>query len=161
MISYYGNHRNGVANLYDMTILPIKISFKKLTETAIPFKYSRENDACMDMYADMEATLYPHETAIVKTGIAVEIPHGFEGIVRGRSGLATRGLSVHLGTIDETYRGDVGVIVTNNSMQIAYIHKGNRIAQFTVKPVYPIKLVEADKLTDTERGEQGYGSSGE
>jgi dUTP pyrophosphatase len=67
---------------------------------------------------------------------------------------------VHLGTIDETYRGDVGVIVTNNSMQTFAIHKGNRIAQFTVKPVYPIELRKAKELTDTERGEQGYGSSG-
>ena len=161
MIKYLHKTHEGHYIRFDIKPTEVLVKFKKLTETAIPFKYSRENDACMDMYADMEATLYPHETAIVKTGIAVEIPHGFEGIVRGRSGLATRGLSVHLGTIDETYRGDVGVIVTNNSMQIAYIHKGNRIAQFTVKPVYPIKLVEADKLTDTERGEQGYGSSGE
>ena len=138
----------------------LNIKFKKLTDTAIPFKYSRDGDACMDMYADMDAIMYPHETVIIKTGIAVEIPKGFEGIVRGRSGLASQGISVHLGTIDETYRGDVGVIVTNNSMQTFAIHKGNRIAQFTVKPVYPIELQEAKELTDTERGEQGYGSSG-
>lgn len=161
MSEYYSMKNTGIDPKPCFRLPPVELKFKKLTNTAIPFKYSREGDACMDMYADMEATLYPHETAIVKTGIAVEIPHGFEGIVRGRSGLATRGLSVHLGTIDETYRGDVGVIVTNNSMQIAYIHKGNRIAQFTAKPVYPIELIEADELTDTERGEQGYGSSGE
>ena len=160
MISYYGNHRNGIKSLYDMTILPVKINFKKLTDTAIPFKYSREGDACMDMYADMDACISPNETVIVKTGIAVEIPEGFEGLVRGRSGLASRGIHVHLGTIDHTYRGDVGVIVTNNSLQVAYIHKGNRIAQFTVKPVYPIHLTEVEELSETERGEQGYGSSG-
>ena len=114
----------------------------------------------MDMYADMDAVLYPHETVIVKTGIAVEIPEGFEGIVRGRSGLATQGINVHIGTIDETYRGDVGVIVTNNSMQLFGIHKGNRIAQFTVKPVYHVHLTEVEELSETVRGEQGYGSSG-
>lgn len=139
---------------------PIELKFKKLTDTAIPFKYSREGDACMDMYADSEAIIYPHETVIIKTGIAVEIPEGFEGVVRGRSGLASQGISVHIGTIDETYRGDVGVIVTNNSMQVFGIHKGNRIAQFTVKPVYPVHLTEVEELSETERGEQGYGSSG-
>ena len=61
MISYYGKHYNGIQSLYDMTILPVKINFKKLTDTAIPFKYSREGDACMDMYADMDAVLYPHD----------------------------------------------------------------------------------------------------
>lgn len=139
---------------------PVLVKFKKLTNTAIPFTYSRKGDACMDIYADMDACINPGETVIIKSGIAVEIPEGFEGIVRGRSGLASQGISVHIGTIDETYRGDVGVIVTNNSLQMFGIHKGNRIAQFTVKPVYPVQLVEADELTDTERGEQGYGSSG-
>ena len=138
----------------------VELKFKKLTDTAIPFKYSREGDACMDMYADSDAVIYPHETVIIKTGIAVEIPEGFEGIVRGRSGLASQGISVHIGTIDETYRGDIGVIVTNNSMQVFGIHKGNRIAQFTVKPVYPVHLTEVEELSETERGEQGYGSSG-
>ena len=138
----------------------VELKFKKLTDTAIPFKYSREGDACMDMYADSDAVIYPHETVIIKTGIAVEIPEGFEGVVRGRSGLASQGISVHIGTIDETYRGDIGVIVTNNSMQVFGIHKGNRIAQFTVKPVYPVHLTEVEELSETERGEQGYGSSG-
>ena len=152
-------HSNG-RDLYDLTVMSVDVKFKKLTDTAIPFKYSREGDACMDMYADSDAIIYPHETVIIKTGIAVEIPKGFEGVVRGRSGLASQGISVHIGTIDETYRGDVGVIVTNNSMQVFGIHKGNRIAQFTVKPVYPVHLTEVEELSETERGEQGYGSSG-
>lgn len=160
MISYLGTKTKLGRLLYQFDAVPVSVKFKKLTNTAIPFKYSRDGDACMDIYADMDACINPGETVIVKSGIAVEIPEGFEGIVRGRSGLASQGISVHLGTIDETYRGDVGVIVTNNSLQTFGIHKGNRIAQFTVKPVYPVQLVEADELTDTERGEQGYGSSG-
>lgn len=161
MIHCFGTHPKNISNLYDVTLLPVNVKFKKLTDTAIPFKYIRKGDACMDMYADMDVCLSPSETVIVKTGIAVEIPEGFEGLVRGRSGLASRGIHVHLGTIESTYRGDVGVIVTNNSLQVAYIHKGNRIAQFTVKPVYPIHLTEVEELSETERGEQGYGSSGE
>ena len=160
MINYISHEPGGRKLVTEFEPCIVQVKFKKLTDTAIPFKYSREGDACMDIYADDEVYIYPHETVIVKSGIAVEIPEGFEGIVRGRSGLASQGISVHLGTIDETYRGDVGVIVTNNSMQTFAIHKGNRIAQFTVKPVYPIELQEAKELTDTERGEQGYGSSG-
>lgn len=160
MISYVESKPIDQYSLEDFYIYGIPVKYKKLTSTAIPFKYSREGDACMDMYADMDAVLYPHETVIIKTGIAVEIPEGFEGIVRGRSGLATQGINVHIGTIDATYRGDVGVIVTNNSLQLFGIHKGNRIAQFTVKPVYPVHLTEVEELSETERGEQGYGSSG-
>ena len=160
MIEFIQHMDHNLDVLFQFQAKPVKVKFKKLTDTAIPFKYSREGDACMDMYADMDAVLYPHETVIIKTGIAVEIPEGFEGIVRGRSGLATQGINVHIGTIDATYRGDVGVIVTNNSLQLFGIHKGNRIAQFTVKPVYPVHLTEVEELSETERGEQGYGSSG-
>lgn len=160
MIEYLNKEYEGTRILFQVEPRPVNVKFKKLTNTAIPFAYSREGDACMDMYADMDAVLYPHETVIIKTGIAVEIPEGFEGIVRGRSGLATQGINVHIGTIDAAYRGDVGVIVTNNSLQLFGIHKGNRIAQFTVKPVYPVHLTEVEELSETERGEQGYGSSG-
>ncbi len=160
MIEFLQHMDHNLDVLFQFKAKPVEVKFKKLTDTAIPFKYSREGDACMDMYADMDAVLYPHETVIIKTGIAVEIPEGFEGIVRGRSGLATQGINVHIGTIDATYRGDVGVIVTNNSLQLFGIHKGNRIAQFTVKPVYPVHLIEVEELSETERGEQGYGSSG-
>ena len=160
MIEFLNRECRNVRLLFELEPRPVKVKFKKLTDTAITFKYSREGDACMDMYADMDAVLYPHETVIIKTGIAVEIPEGFEGIVRGRSGLATQGINVHIGTIDATYRGDVGVIVTNNSLQLFGIHKGNRIAQFTVKPVYHVHLTEVEELSETVRGEQGYGSSG-
>ena len=136
------------------------IKFKKLSEDAIPFTYAHEYDACMDMYAYTDTFINPGSTVIVPTGISVEIPPGYEGLVRGRSGLAAKGISVHLGTIDENYRGDVGVIVTNNTPFPFSITKGDRIAQFTIKPVIRIELIETDTLTDTERGTNGYGSSG-
>lgn len=136
------------------------VKFKKLVPDAVPFAYSREEDACMDMYSVKNWVILPRETKIVPTGIAVEIPHGYEGIVRGRSGLASKGISVHVGTVDETYRGDVGVIITNNTYEPFEIKKGNRIAQFTVKPVLKVELEEVDELSSTERGTNGYGSSG-
>lgn len=138
----------------------IIVHFKKLTQDARQFKYSRKLDACMDMFANINTTLEVGETKIISTGIAVELPAGFEGIIRGRSGLASKGIWVHIGTIDETYRGDLGVIMTNLSKEPFVINKHMRIAQFTVKPVYDIYLNEVDTLSKTERGENGYGSSG-
>ena len=136
------------------------IKFKKLHKDAIPFAYSRNYDACMDMFTYEDVYISPHSTKIIPTGISLEIPPGYEGIVRGRSGLASKGIQVHIGTVDETYRGDVGVIVTNTNAHGYNFTKGARIAQFTIKPVIRIELEETDTLTDTERGINGYGSSG-
>lgn len=138
----------------------ITVKFKKLDSSAIPFSYSREQDACMDMYSLVDVCLLAGETRIIPTGIAVEIPEGYEGLVRGRSGLASKGIHAHLGTIDETYRGDVGIILTNHSLTPFEVKQGMRLAQFTVKPVYRIKLSEHYQLSSTERGTNGYGSSG-
>lgn len=138
----------------------INVKFKKLNPNAIPFSYSREQDACMDMYALGTTTILAGTTKIIPTGIAVEIPQGYEGLVRGRSGLASKGITAHLGTIDETYRGDVGMIITNHTAQPFTIEAGMRLAQFTVKPVYHIELEEVEELSNTIRGSNGYGSSG-
>lgn len=138
----------------------INVKFKKLNPNAIPFSYSRKQDACMDIYA-LEGTVIPAGTTkIIPTGIAVEIPQGYEGLVRGRSGLASKGITAHLGTIDETYRGDVGMIIANHTNADFKVEAGMRLAQFTVKPVYHIQLEEVEELSDTSRGSNGYGSSG-
>ena len=138
----------------------ITVKFKKLDSTAIPFSYSRKWDACMDMYCLNDIYLIAGQTYIIPTGIAVEIPSGYEGLVKGRSGLSSKGLIVSLGTIDENYRGDIGIIMTNNSNNNHYFKKGDRLAQFTIKPVSYIKLEETYKLTNTERNDNGFGSSG-
>ena len=138
----------------------ITVKFKKLDSSAIPFSYTRKGDACMDMYCLKDTYLIAGQTYIIPTGIAVEIPSGYEGLVRGRSGLSSKGLIVSLGTIDETYRGDVGIIMTNSSNGNHCFRKGDRLAQFTIKPVSYIKLEETYKLTNTERNDNGFGSSG-
>jgi dUTP pyrophosphatase len=138
----------------------INVKFKKLSPNAIPFSYSREQDACMDMYALEGTTILAGTTKIISTGIAVEIPQGYEGLVRGRSGLASKGITAHLGTIDETYRGDIGIIITNNNALPFVVEVGMRLAQFTIKPVYRIQLEEVNELSNTIRGDNGYGSSG-
>jgi len=141
-----------------MIFLPIK--FIKLHQDAIPFVYTREDDACMDMYSLHDYYIRPNTTTIVKTGIAVEMPKGYFGQVKGRSGLSSKGILVHTGTIEYEYRGDIGIILTNISYDSFRISKGDRLAQFSIHPIYKITLVEVDKLSETSRGTAGYGSSG-
>ena len=136
------------------------IKFTRKNDSAIPFKYSREGDACLDVYSSEEYIIQPYSVQLVETGIAVEIPKGYEGIIRGRSGLAKQGLLVHVGTIDSNYRGTIGVLMYNSNSYEFYIHKDTRIAQFTVKPIIEVCLLEAKELTPSNRGDNGYGSSG-
>lgn len=136
------------------------VGFKKLDKNAIPFSYSRKGDACMDMYNLDDVVLTLNEPTLIRTGIAVEIPKGYEGIVRGRSGYALKkGLFVHVGTIDSAYRGDVGVVAVLLKGSHLEIPKGCRIAQFSIHPIFRIDLIERE-LSETDRGDQGYGSSG-
>lgn len=137
-----------------------QVMFKKLRSDAIPFKYSREEDACMDIYSNTYKVLNPFETAIILTGIAIEIPKDYYGIVKGRSGLSSEGILVHLGTIDHEYRGEIKVTLTNLSDEYFIIKKNMRIAQFTINPCIRINMIETQELNDTVRGTNGYGSSG-
>ena len=144
----------------------ISVKFCKLHPLAKPFKYSREGDACMDVYslarAD-DAVVPAGQSVIIPTGIALEIPEGYEGQIRGRSGFSSRGILVQLGTIESGYRGEIGVMLHNASGSSFHIKAGEsiRIAQFTVKPVVMIELEESEELSSTERGSSGYGSSGQ
>ena len=139
----------------------IRVKFKKLIDYAIPFKYTREGDACMDMYSVEDTTIEPNSTEVVSTGIALEIPIGFEGIVRGRSGLASKGIHVHIGTIESSYRGDIGIIITNTTNKSFSINRGDRIAQLVFLPYADEEFVEVENLNETERGDGGFGSTGE
>ncbi|MFT4413222.1 dUTP diphosphatase [Fredinandcohnia humi] len=126
-------------------------------------------DACNLRFLDSpydiqfyEYFLKPGERALIRTGIAVQMPEGLEAQVRPRSGLSLKkGLHVALGTIDADYTGDIGVIVMNLSKELIKIPKGERIAQLVFAPVFHnIKLDEVDDLNVTERGEGGFGSTG-
>lgn len=105
--------------------------------------------------------LDPGERALVLTGLSLEIPAGHEGQVRGRSGLALRsGLMVALGTIDEDYRGEVGVILYNADEYRQTVRLGERVAQLVIAPIVRCELKEVGALSETPRGEGGFGSSG-
>ncbi len=129
-------------------------------------QYETAHSAGMDLRAHLDGalTLNPGERALVPTGMRLEIPPGYEGQVRPRSGLALkRGLTVlnAPGTIDADYRGDVGVILINTSATAQTLEPGDRIAQIVFAPVTRAQLVEVEKLGDSARSSGGFGSTGE
>lgn len=110
-----------------------------------------------------EQTLRPGERALIPTGLILEIPPGWEGQVRPRSGLALRhGVTVANapGTIDSDYRGEVGVILVNLGSEPFTVTRGERIAQVVIAPVARVRFEEAEELSDSSRGEGGFGSTG-
>ena len=145
---------------------PIPIQVKRVRDTDVPLPtYAHEGDAGVDLYnAADPITIKPGERALVPTGLAVAIPAGFELQIRPRSGLAVKhGLTVvnAPGTIDSGYRGEIGVIVLNTDKKKSVtLETGERIAQAVLSRCEVIAWEQVEELTDTVRGEGGFGSTG-
>lgn len=140
------------------------LKIKKLINDAkIPF-YAHEGDAGMDLYSSEEKIILPGESVLVKTGISIELPHNTEAQIRPRSGLALKHSITVLnspGTIDEGYRGEIGIILINHGKEKFFVEKYMRIAQMVIKPVIRAEIQEVtDELSETERAKGGFGSSG-
>lgn len=141
------------------------VRFQKLDERAVAPAYGSVDAAGADLYAvlDSPLTLAPGQTALVHTGLAVEIPAGFVGLVCARSGLATKkGLAPanKVGVIDADYRGEVMVALYNHGMVHQTIDHGERIAQLVLVPYLTAAYEQTDSLSDTVRGAGGFGSTG-
>ena len=125
--------------------------------------YATAQAAGLDLLAAVNVEIAPMARALVPTGVAIELPEGFEGQVRPRSGLAVRhGVTVlnAPGTIDADYRGEVQVLLINLGQQPFSVTRGMRVAQLVVAPFVRAALVEADALEATARGAGGFGSTG-
>lgn len=159
------------------TIKPprVRLGFKKLDPRAILPRYAHVGDAGMDVFALDDVTLPLNAATMVHTGIAAEIPEGYEIQVRSRSGLATKGVTVwnSPGTVDSKYRGEICVILMFLSNQLAVssdnddlhvnnyqIQSGDRIAQLVLAPVTEAEPYEVQELSTTDRGTGGFGSTG-
>ena len=141
------------------------MNYKKLNEFAKEPTRGSEYAAGYDLYAatDTEIMIQPHETVKVGTGLAMEIPEGTFGAIFARSGLATKqGLRPAncVGVVDADYRGEVIVAVHNDSNETQTIQAGDRIAQLVIMPFTPITFEEVNELSETIRGEGGFGSTG-
>lgn len=164
----------------------LDLKIQRLTDTAkLPTK-AHNTDACFDIYADIPneeyedglisvseymwqsvykkgVAIHPHQTVLIPTGFATEIPHGFWGAIFARSGLASKqGLRPAQGVpvIDGSYRGQWFIPLYNQSDKVQIIYHGDRICQFMLLPYFDTTLTEVDNLSETDRGEGGFGSTG-
>ena len=142
-----------------------EVKVKKLYENAKLPVYGTEFSAGADLCACLDApvTLQPGETRLISIGIAMEIPAGYAGLVYARSGLASkRGLAPanKVGVVDSDYRGEFFVPLHNHGAVPHTIEPGDRIAQMILTPYLTASFIEADTLSDTVRGEGGFGSTG-
>ena len=136
------------------------VNIKKLNENAVIPTYGTEYAAGADLYACMDeaVTINPGETAFIKTGLAMEVPVGYAGLIYARSGLACKkGLAPanKVGVIDSDYRGEIMVALHNHSNEAVLVESGERIAQLVITPYIVAAFNQVDELEDTVRGE-GY-----
>lgn len=156
---------NGQGSVILMEEVMPKIAVKKLDERAVLPTYGSEFAAGADLYAltDEELVFAPGETKFVRTGLAMEIPEGYAGLIYARSGLACkRGLAPanKVGVVDSDYRGEVMVALHNHSNVEQRVAPMERIAQLVVAPFLKAEFEEAEELCSTVRGEGGFGSTG-
>lgn len=139
----------------------MKVRIKKLSDNAMIPTYADPGASGFDFYATESVIIHPCASASIGTGISVEIPAGYEIQVRGRSGLAFKhDVIAHFGTIDESYRGEIRVKLWNQGEVPIHVQAGDRIAQGVLMPVEKAQFVLLTELTNTERGEGGFGHSG-
>ena len=139
----------------------MKLNIKKLDPRATLPVYNHGGDAGMDMFALEETVVPARGRALASTGISMEIPMGYAGLFWGKSGLATKhGIVTSAGVIDAGYRGEVKIALVNTSDEDYTIEAGHKVAQLLIQKVEHPEIVEVSELSDTARGEQGFGSSG-
>ena len=142
-----------------------KIRVKRLRENAVLPTYGSAEAAGADLYAclDETVTIRPGASAFIPTGLSMEIPKGYAGLIYARSGMACkRGLAPanKVGVIDSDYRGEFIVVLHNHGTEAQTVAHGERIAQLVITPVFSPGFTEVTELTDTDRSAGGFGSTG-
>lgn len=138
-----------------------KLKIKNLTDNPAP-KYAHDGDAGLDLRAAEDYVIPPRSIKAVRTGICVEIPDGCVGLQFSRSGHGLKGINLanSVGVIDSGFRGEILAEIMNNTDDVFRIEKGDRICQMVIMPYIPCVVEEVSDLSDSERGTNGYGSSG-
>lgn len=140
---------------------PMNVKVKKAEASAVIPAYQTPGAAGFDFHATHDAVIPVGGYAVINTGIAFELPEGYELSVRGRSGLAFKSQIIAFnGTVDSDFRDSVRVLLFNLSAEPFYIKSGERIAQGIINKIERVHFVESDELNSTERGENGFGSTG-
>ncbi|MFM7446968.1 MAG: dUTP diphosphatase [Leptolyngbyaceae cyanobacterium] len=139
------------------------LKVKRLNDTARLPGYAHPGDAGLDLFSAIEIILEPSVSALIPTGISIELPPSTEAQVRPRSGLALKHQVTVLntpGTVDEGYRGEIGVILINHGKLPFKVTAGMKIAQMVIKPILAVTVEEVQHINITTRGENGFGSTG-
>ena len=138
-----------------------QIKYQLLSSKAHKPTQSHESDAGWDLYSIHPTVVSSHQRKMINTGISVEIPSSFVGLIWPRSGLSVKhGIDVLAGVVDSGYRGEIMVCLFNTSLIPVRIESGDRIAQILFQEVPKFKMVSSENLTESERKERGFGSSG-
>ena len=158
----------------DENVTPVKVKVKKLADYAIIPAYATEGAAGVDLFAFISnpnkldqckssTVLDPGRMISLGTGLVFDIPQGYEMQIRSRSGMAIKGLVVRNqpGTVDSDYRGEVRILIFNSSQKPITIEEGMRVAQGVIAPVIQVEFEDVDAVTETDRGADGFGSTGE
>lgn len=139
----------------------MKLKIKKLDNTAKLPSYAHSGDAGLDLFAVKEVQLKSREYAAIPTGISMEIPEGYVGLIWDKSGLSiNHGLKVLGGVINSSYRGEIKIGIINLGTEAHVFGVGDKIAQMLIQRVETVEIVETDELSNTRRGESGFGSTG-
>lgn len=137
----------------------MKVNIKLLNGGKLP-EYKRDGDVCLDCYANENICIKKGERKLVSLGFAIELPLNWEAIIRPRSGNSKNGIDIAIGTIDTNYRGELKANVINNSAADFEIKARDRICQLAIREAPKTEWNVVDELSDTVRGENGFGSSG-
>lgn len=148
-----------LVKLYNMGNIDVKIKKERGAQTPL---LATPGSAGYDLVALGEFNIMPGDTIIAKTGLFMEIPDGYEAQIRSRSGLSRKGIIVanSPGTIDSDYRGEIGVILKNTNDYVVSIERNTKVAQLVFNKIEYATFTEVEELSDTIRGEGGYGSTG-
>jgi dUTP pyrophosphatase len=141
----------------------VQLRVKRLTPSATLPRRAHPGDAGLDLCAAVDLDIPPGATRLVGTGLSLELPPGTEAQVRPRSGLALKHSVTVLnapGTVDEGYRGEVSVILINHGPAVFEVKRGMRVAQLVVQPTLAVDVTDSPVLSDTSRGQGGFGSTG-
>ena len=143
--------------------MTVQLRVKRLTPSATLPRRAHPGDAGLDLCAAVDLDIPPGATRLVGTGLSLELPPDTEAQVRPRSGLALKHSVTVLnapGTIDEGYRGEVSVILINHGPAVFEVTRGMRVAQLVVQPTLAVEVTDSAVLSDTSRGQGGFGSTG-
>lgn len=139
--------------------MTIKVLLNPFKKGIMPTK-AHEDDAGFDLYAPHGFAVFAHESAVIDLGVCFQIPKGYVGFIKSKSGLNVNSSLTCEGVIDSGYTGSVRAKVYNNSDKDYFFNKGDKVTQIVFLPIPEVKLEKVDTLEDTERGDNGFGSTG-